>query len=47
MLTVVVLTTADVNGTPPVALLAPLKAGGCVAAVGSGVAVVLSGFSTL
>ncbi len=43
----VVVTTADVNGTPPVVVVAPLKAGACVAADGSGVAVVLSGFKTL
>ena len=44
---VVVVTTADVNGTPPEVVDAPLKAGACVAADGSGVAVELSGFKTL
>jgi hypothetical protein len=44
---VVVVTTAEVNGTPPVVVVAPSKAGACVAADGSGVAVLLSGLSTL
>ena len=44
---VVVITTDAVKGTPPVAVVAPLKAGACVAAFGSGVAVVLAGFRTL
>ena len=39
--------TAEVNGTPPAVLVAPLKAGSCVEAVGFGVAVELAGFNTL
>lgn len=39
--------TAEVKGTPPVVVVAPLKAGCGVVAAGLGEAVVLFGFSTL
>jgi hypothetical protein len=47
VLVVVVVTTAEVKGTPPVVVVAPSKAGACVEALVTGVAVVLEGLRTL